>query len=382
MYDLVLQNGQVITAGDHPGGFVDIALSDGKIVKVEAGIGDAAAHRTLDLAGHLIVPGLFDIHSHIYDGVTPIGIDVAEVTFPGGVTASVDAGSCGGDTFDGFRRWIAEPSAARVFCFINLSRIGLTGLKASGELVNERYADPETTVRLLQEFPNIAVGTKIRVSRSMTGGPCAPMLKLAREVATTTGTPLMVHIGDSVEPLEEILEIVGPGDIITHCQTAKSAGLVDDSGNVRRAVIEARERGILFDSGHGLTHFDFEVGRVLLEQGLVPDSLSTDISRTTYENLAPGLLTVLNKWLALGLDLVDGIAACTARPIAALFPDATFGQIAPGFDADLAILNREEGDFVYTDSAGRSLSNDWRLTPHMTIRAGQIVWSESSATDR
>jgi dihydroorotase len=131
---------------------------------------------------------------------------------------------------------------------------------------------------------------------------------------------------------------------------------------------------VLFDSGHGRTHFDFDVAARLLEEGFPPDLLSTDISLTSARDLSPGLVTVMNKWIALRLSVPDAIQACTVRPADSLFRGALFGRLKPGWDADIAVLAQEEGDFAYSDAAGRVLRSSSRLVPAMTVRMGQLVW--------
>ncbi len=373
MFDLLLKNGSVIDPGQGIEGVLDIAVADGKIVAVRPDIPVSEAARVLNMSGSLVAPGLFDCHTHVYWGATSIGGWPDETCLPHGVTATVDGGSCGSDNFAGFKRWIVEGSRTLVFCYVNLSRIGLAGLHATGELVNQAYADPQGTLRVLQENPDVAVGVKLRLSADIVGGPCLPMLKVAREVAGEARKPLHVHIGNSLESMAEVLPLLAPGDMVTHYQTPKRNGLLDEKGQLLPQAREARERGVLFDCGHGRTHFSLEVAARLLDQGFPPDTLSTDMTLTSYAELAPGLVTVMHRWMGLGMPLTDVVRACTSRPAAALGLGEELGTLKPGMAADIAALRWEEGEFPQTDAVGGKRTLRRRLVPQLTIRAGQVV---------
>lgn len=373
MFALLLKSGTVIDPGQGIEGVLDVAVADGKIAAVGADIPASGAERVLNMSGSLVAPGLFDCHTHVYWGATSIGAWPDTICLPDGVTATVDGGSAGSDTFAAFKRWIVEGSRTRVFCYVHLSRIGLAGLQASGELVNRAYADPKGTLKILRENPEVAVGVKLRLSEDMVGGPCLPMLKVGREVAGEAGKPLHVHIGNSVESLAEILPRLAPGDMVTHYQTPKRHGLLDEKGQLLPQAREARQRGVLFDCGHGRTHFSLDVAAQLLDQGFPPDTLSTDMSITSYPHLAPGLITVMNKWLALGLTLAEVVRAVTCRPAEVLGKARELGTLKPGMTADIAVLRWEEGEFVQADAVGGKRTLTRRLAPQLTIRAGQVV---------
>ncbi|GAA4227470.1 hypothetical protein GCM10022254_15250 [Actinomadura meridiana] len=287
----------------------------------------------------------------------------------GGVTTVADGGSSGTDTFAGFHRWIVGGSRTRVLCHLNLARIGLTGLL--GELRPE-LVDPEGVARLIREHPDVIVGIKLRLSERITGGPCRPMLELGARVSAETGRPLHVHIGGTAENLTELLPLLSPGDTVTHFQTPQPNGLLDEHGILLPAAREARERGVLFDCGHGMSHFSFAVAEALLGQGFPPDTIGSDLSRRSFADLAPGLLTVMNKWLALGMPLPDVIAATTVAPASALGMSGRIGALRPGVEADLAVLTWEDGEFAYGDAVGGRRVARGRLVPVATVRAGDV----------
>ena len=373
MFDLLLTGGTVIDPGQGIEGILDIAVADGKVAALGADIPVSGAVRILNMAGSLVAPGLFDCHTHVYWGATSIGAWPDTVCLPDGVTATVDGGSCGSDNFAGFKRWIVEASRTRVFCYVHLSRIGLAGLQAVGELANPAYADPKGTLKILRENPEVAVGVKLRLSEEVMAGSCLPMLKVGRQVAGEAGKPLHVHIGNSVESMAEVLPLMARGDMVTHYQTPKRNGLLDEKGLLLPQAREARARGVLFDCGHGRTHFSFEVAQRLLDQGFPPDTLSTDMSLTSYAELAPGLITVMNRWLALGMSLAEVVRAVTSRPAELLGKGQEFGTLKPGMTADIAVLRWEEGEFQLADAVGGKRTLTRRLAPQLTIRAGQVV---------
>ncbi len=373
MVDLLLKNGTVLDPGQGINATLDVAVTGGKIEAIGPNLPVPRATRVLNMAGNLMTPGLFDCHTHVYWGATAIGGFPDEICLRDGVTATVDGGSCGSDNFAGFKRWIVEPSRTRVFCYIHLSRIGLSGLQAVGELVNPGYADPKGTLKILRENPDVVVGVKLRITDSMVGGSCLPMLKLGLEVTREAGKPLHVHIGDSVESMAEVLPLMSPGDMITHYQTPKRNGLLDSKGKLLPQAKEARQRGVIFDCGHGRTHFSLDVAAKLLDQGFPPDTISTDMSMTSFAHLSPGLITVMNRWLALGMPLHDVVRACTSRPAEVLGKGKDFGTLKPGMDADITVLRWEEGEYVYTDVVGGKRTSTRRLAPQLTIRAGQVV---------
>ncbi|MGH3239514.1 MAG: amidohydrolase family protein [Spirillospora sp.] len=365
-YDLLIKGGRVVFPGDGLDGHHDVGVRDGTVVAVEPGLDPAQATRVLDATGALVCPGLVDAHAHVYWGATSIGAWPDDVCADLGVTTVADGGSSGTDTFAGFHRWIVGGSRTRVLCHLNLARTGLTGLIPE---LRPELADPEGVARLIEEHPDTITGIKLRLSEPITGGPCRPMLELGAKVSAETGRPLHVHIGGTTEPLTELLPLLSPGDTVTHYQTPQPNGLLDEHGIVLPAAREARERGVLFDCGHGMSHFSFPVAEALLAQDFPPDTISSDLSHRSFPGLT--LLSVMNKWLALGMSLAEALKATTVTPASALGHPA-LGHLTPGAEADIAILTWENGEFTYTDALGESRTARRRLTPLATLRAGDV----------
>ena len=369
MTDLLVRGGRVLL----PNGELrraDVAVEDGTIRGIAPGLGDAST--VVDATDALVVPGLIDVHAHVHWGATTNGAWPDDVSLGGGVTTIVDAGSVGTDGLPGYARFVSGGSVARALCFVNLSRLGMAGFEAAGELLNPAYADPAGAERLLRDFPDVVVGIKVRVSRDVVGERAVETIRLARAAAAPSGSPVMVHIGGSVARIDEVLAELGPGDIVTHFQTPKPNGLLDERGRLHPAAVDARARGVLFDSGHGKTHFSYAVAERLLEEGFGPDLISTDLSATSFPVLRPGLLTVVGKWIALGLPVADALRAVT-RTAADAIRRPGLGRIEPGAPADLAVLVEVPG-VARPDVHGAVRRAERELAAVATVRDGRQVW--------
>lgn len=376
MYDLLLRNGTVVDPGQGLNQKLDVAISGGKIAAIRVGIPEQESAHALDLSGKLVMPGLVDLHVHVYPGGTALGVDPDESCLKHGVTTVLDCGSFGSDNFEGFKRWIAERSLTRVYGLINLSSLGLTGIDRVGELANMDYADPEGAARVLHSHPHLVRGLKLRATESVVGGSCLPALKLARRVADEVGVPLMVHIGGARETAPEILKWLKAGDIVTHCATPCPNGILDGAGRVFPEVWEARERGVVFDSANGRVHFTFEMARRLLDQGFLPDAISTDLTRSSAKEIVFDLLTSMMKWLALGVPLEQVIALAALRPSQILGMADVIGSLREGMEADVTVLQWKEGEFDLRDVTGEIRTIQRRLEPLVTVRAGHLHYPD------
>ncbi len=376
MFDLLLKGGLVIDPSQHLEGVLDLAVSDGRIASLETNIPAAQARRVLDARGSLVTPGLVDLHLHAYHGAVSNGAEPDRDCLKRGVTTVLDCGSSGADNFAGFKKWVADTSRTRIYCLVHLSCIGLSGILRAGELAHPAYADPEGALGVLRAHPDLAIGLKLRANEAAVGGPCLPFLKMARQVADAAAVPVMVHIGDSVETLPEILDWLRAGDIVTHCMTAKRNGLLDQKGRILPQVLEARSRGVLFDSAHGRGHFTFETAARILGQGFLPDSISTDLTSFAIAGPVYDLVTTMTKFDALGVPTPKLIELATSRPAAILGKGDQFGGLKPGMVADVAVLRWEEGEFQLVDAAGETRRVHRRLTPRFTVRAGEVVYPD------
>lgn len=376
MFDLVLKGGTVVDPSQSLHRDLDVAVSAGKIATVRADIAPSEADQTIDVSGKLVVPGLIDLHVHVYWGATALGADADRTCLRHGVTTVLDCGSFGSDNFEGFKRWIAEGCDTRVYSLVHLSSLGLVGIGKAGELANPAYADPRGAAELIRRHPDLVLGLKVRATEAVVGGSCLPALKMAREAADDVGAPLMVHIGGSKESLPQILALLKGGDIITHCFTPRPNGLLDANGRVFPEVWEARQQGVIFDCAHGRPHFSFDVATKLLDQGFPPDTISTDLTRFSATELVIDLPTVMTKCLTLGMSLSQVVDLSTRRPAEILGKSDLIGSLRPGMAADVAVLAWEEGEFPLRDGSGDTRVAQRRLAPYLTVKAGQIFYPE------
>jgi dihydroorotase len=369
-YDLLLTGGTLLDprSGRHEP--LDVAVADGRISAVGTDLPREAAARVLDARGCYVTPGLIDFHIHSYWGVNPYGFDADPVCLASGVTTAVDAGSSGSVNFLGFTRLIAERSRTRMLGFICVAQHGV--LRTTGELEDLRFADPEGAARMVGEHPTVGVGIKVRLHRSGVADHGREALRMAIQAGEASHSPIMVHIGDTAITLEEIVETLRSGDVVTHCYTPLRPSIVDERGHLREAVRRAHDRGVLFDVGHAGRHLQFELVRRAMDDGLRPDIISTDLH--TVANMPPviDLPTTMTKFLALGMDLDRVVAACTINPARAIGWQDRLGTIEVGREADLAVLEIVEAPTRLHDSTGAEMVAERRIAARWTIRRGDV----------
>jgi dihydroorotase len=372
MMDLVLRGGRVIDPASGRDEIVDIAFGGGKV----AGIGPdlrAGDAETIDARGLLVVPGLIDLHTHVYWGGTSLGVDAAEVARQSGTTTFVDAGSSGPGNFHGFRRHVIEPSPLRIIPFLNISFPGIFAFSAGvmvGECADLRLLDLRECVRVINTNRDLIAGVKVRVGRNAGGASGAAPLDMALEVGEETGLPVMAHLDNPPPSRLEVLSRLRRGDILTHCFRPFPNAPVEGDGRVREEVHEARRCGVIFDIGHGSGSFGFRTAEAMLEAGFQPDVISSDVHSLSINGPAFDQLVTMSKFLCLGMELVDVIRASTANPAAAL-GRSDIGSLAIGAVGDVSVLELAEGDFDYRDVLGESRAGRWRLKARGLIVGGR-----------
>jgi dihydroorotase len=381
MLDLVVRGGRVMDSGRGMDARLDVGVRYGRIEALAPDLTeqimptpdpDHPGTIVIDASGAIVVPGLIDLHAHVYTGVCPLTVAADESCSRAGVTTVVSAGDAGAYTIEGFRQLIVSPSRTRVLAFLHISRIGLAAYPEP-EAAALGHLDIEAAIRAVHRFPDVIVGIKVRE-----GGPDViglnglEPLRRARAVADATDLPIMVHITDSPAPLADVLALLRPGDIVTHCYTGSPDGLLE-GGSVNPAAVEARAAGILFDVGHGAGSFDLEVATTALAAGFAPDTISTDLHSLSAPDMARDLPWTMSKVIAAGMPLPDAIAAATSAPAAALRRGSSLGSLAVGRIADIAVLDAIDGRVSFSDTFGHQGTGDLQLRARATIRAG-IPW--------
>lgn len=377
MYDIVLTGGHVVDPSQNLDEVTDIAFADGTVAAVGNGLAEKAdAKETRDVSGRIVTPGLVDIHAHVYWGATYLGVEAERVARASGTTTFVDAGTAGAGTFHGFRKLIIEPCPLRIVAFLNISHAGIFGYGPGfmvGETSELRLLNTGACVKVAREHADIICGVKVRLGYNVSELVGIGALDCAIEAAEELDLPVMVHIGAPPPRRKDILERLRPGDILTHCCRMFPNAATDRDRNVRKEVEEARERGVVFDVGHGRGSFDFDVARAMVDNGFLPDVLSSDVHVQSIGGPAFDVLVTMSKFLSMGVPLSDVVAAATCNPAKAISrPD--LGSLKPGSPGDAVVLTLNEGEFEYRDSLNATFMGGRKLEPDGIIVGG--AWWE------
>ncbi len=367
-YDILLKGGTVIDPAQGLNAIRDVAIADGVIAAIDHDIPKTAAKETISVKNRYVTPGLIDIHTHVYYGVTTWGIKADNVCPTSGTTTVVDAGSASWATFPGFREFIAEPAQTNILNYIHISGIGLV-YGPVGEMYDLAYADPDRVADTLKTNRDITVGVKVRQGKSQVGNNGVEPLKLAIRAAEQAGTPVMCHIGAGV-PLPEVLELMRPGDVITHCFQGNGDNIIDDKGRIIPEVWNAQRNGVIFDVGHGAGSFHYEVAQRAMEQGFISDVISTDLHTGNIDGPVYDLPTTLSKLMHLGLSLEEVIEKATANAAKAIKRENQLGNLRIGTTADVAVLELHEGEFEYFDAHDIKFIGSQKINAAFTIREG------------
>jgi dihydroorotase len=346
-FDLLIKGGEVVDSATGYSGQRDIAIKRNRIAAIDHDIPAEAAFQVIDAAGQYVTPGLVDLHTHVYHGVTYWGINADPVAARTGVTTWLDVGSAGAFNLAGFREFIARPASVRIYALLNISAIGLTALTA--ELANLGYCDVDLCCRLVNRHRDLVLGIKARIDRNTTGTNGLEPLRRARQAADATELPLMVHIGIGPPEIQDVLALMRPGDILTHCFTGQSMRIVDAAGKIHDAARRAWDAGVVMDIGHGAGSFSFETAEALMSAGYRPDVISSDIHQLSIHGPLFDLPTCLSKFLYLGMSFPEVIRAATTRPAEILGLQQELGTLRPGAVADLALFTIARGRFPLYD---------------------------------
>jgi dihydroorotase len=370
-YDLLIKGGTVVDPGANLRTALDVGIKNGKVVRLSPNIATGTARKVLSVPGKLVTPGLIDLHVHVFDGVTEAGVNADRYCIAHGVTTAVDAGSAGFPSIAGLRKYVIDTSATRLYALLDIGALG-TVVSVKDAMKNLEWVDPQMTAKAAIANKPAVIGIKVRLSKDIAGTEDMEGLKRAREAAEASQLPMMLHIGDTNSPLPAILRLVRPGDIITHCFTPRPNGIVDQNGKILPEVLEARQRGVLFDVAHGAFHFGFDLTEKCLQQGFLPDSISTDLAGRSVNGPTYDLTTTLSKFLLLGLTLEQDLERVTSKSAHALNFGMELGTLKVGGVADISILELREGSFEFVDSLGSKRTGRQQLFGTAAIRDGKL----------
>ena len=367
MHDLVLKGGRVVDPSQGIDRVADVAFSGGKVAAIGDGLQGKDAR---DVRGRIVTPGLIDLHTHVYWGGTSLGVAAEPLARSGAVTTFVDAGSAGPGNFHGFRAHVIEPSPVRILPYLNLSYPGIYAFSQQvmvGESADLRLLDARECARVAEENRDLVLGIKVRVGRGTSNELGNMPLEMALEVAEEIGMPIMAHLDNPPPSRKDVLKLLRPGDILTHCFRPFPNAPATADGLVREEVLEARARGVIFDIGHGGGSFGFKTTRAMLANGFLPDVISSDVHILSINGPAFDLLTTMSKFLVLGLDLPTVIRLSTSNAAAAI-RKPELGTLKPGSVGDASILELRDGSFEYLDVIGEKVVGKQRL-----LAAGVVV---------
>jgi len=379
-YDLLIQGGEVIDPGQSLRGKRDIAIFHGRISAVEAQIPADKAKAVIAAAGKLVLPGLVDMHAHVYPQATAAGLPPDELVPFAATTTYVDAGTAGASNFSGFHHWVINQNRTRIFAFLNISSIGLAGVPI-GELLNIDYADVELAAKTLAENAGLLLGIKVRESDiknnrglNIVGDNGLEPLRRAIKAAEMSGVPgarVMCHIGGAPGKLSDLLDLLRPGDVLTHSYSGAGNNVVDTNGKLVPGALEAKKRGVHIDVGHGGSSFNFRIAEAAIKQGLTPDSISSDVWTASVNTPGmPFLPWVMSKFLALGLPLEKVVELATVAPAKVIGRVPGLGTLQPGAPADISIVELVEGSVKLVDTQKNEITGKAYLKPFETVRAG------------
>ena len=378
--DILLKGGHVIDPKNKIDGVMDVAIVNGKIAQVATSIPATNATKVIDVKGLYVTPGLIDMHSHAFHGTDVdsylanglTGLPPDGFTFRSGITTIVDAGSSGWRNFRQFKKQTIDKSQTRVLALLNIAG---TGMYSRYEEQDTMDMNPEMAANMIKKlFPEIIVGIK---AAHYWGG--FTQVDRAVEAGKLANVPVMVDFGEHDPPnsIKDLFFVhLRPGDIFTHTYSygpKNRETVVDENGKVKPFVFEAQKRGIIFDVGHGGGAFSWRQAIPAMQQGFLPNVISTDLHTQSMNAGMKDLANVISKFLAMGMSLQDAITRSTWNP-ANVINRKELGNLSPGTEADVAVFNLKKGDFGFLDIRNVQFKGKQKLEAELTIRAGKVVW--------
>lgn len=382
-YDLLVK-GHVLDPGSGLDGPMDIGITGGRIAAIGPDLDATGARRVLDVRGRdrYVVPGLIDIHTHVAHGATTAGVgmgccDPDVVGVGSGVTTLVDAGSVGVANIGVFPAHILPKARTRVTVFVNAGRHAHT-MPGPADFATLDDLDATAVAKCVEHNPGLVGGVKVRLVGELVTERGEDVVRRSKAMAREHGVPLMVHIGDMkaaqrprVERMGEVtrylLDALDPGDVLTHLCTPNPGGVMD----FLKLIDEARARGVVLDPAVGMGNFGYAVAREQAERGLMPDTISSDV--TAMGQSFHSLVECMAKFMAVGYTFTDVVAMTTGRAAAAIGRQDDLGAVAVGREADLTVLDLVRGDFVFTDTTKATFTGEHGIVPVHTVRAGELV---------
>ncbi|HEV7717914.1 MAG TPA: amidohydrolase/deacetylase family metallohydrolase [Arsenicitalea sp.] len=345
---------------------------DGRIADLGIALAVGDEVKIIDAKGSYLSPGWTDLHAHVWHGGTDISIRPEAGGAPRGVTTIVDAGSAGEANFHGLREFIIEPARENIFAFLNMGSIGLVACNRVSELQDMRSIDIDRTIAVVEANRDVIVGIKVRASAVITGGWDMAPVKLAKKLGRVLKLPLMVHVGEPPPLYDDVIAVLGAGDIVTHCFNGKAGGSILEDEDLYQLVEQAADRGVILDVGHGGASFSFDVARAALSRGLKPQTISTDLHLRSIDGSVWDLATTMSKLLSLGMGFEDVIVASSTAPKRAINRPAD-NLLEKGKPAEFTIFDLVDEPITVKDSQGAVSELKQMFEPRFAILGAEAV---------
>jgi dihydroorotase len=372
-FDILIKNGEVCDPSRNFRQRADVAMADGKIAAIEENIPAELGLDVIDASTVFVVPGLVDLHTHCFFGGSSISVDADPVSARSGATTWVDAGSFSAGQVIGFRRLNVETSQTRLFGYVHL----YPDLRNPDvDVVKYVRSGIKRTAEAVQANSDIVLGVKVYAGTNMNGRYSLDFMKIARELGDQFKVPLMVHVSFAPPEIHQVLELMRAGDILTHCNNGHTLGIVDSGysetlGKLKPGVRDARDRGIIFDVGHGAGSFNFNAARTAIHNGFLPDCISTDLHQGCINGPTYDLPTTMSKYLYLGLSFEDVLLRSTYNPAKVIGRLPGMGTLNVGGPADVALLELQAGEFRLADCQNNVATVRQRIVSRLTISRGK-----------
>lgn len=380
--DFIIRGGRVMDPYTAVDGIRDVVIQNMKIVDPQGE--NVECDHVIDASGCIVAPGLIDFHTHIfYEGsgscLRP------DLMIAQGTTAAVDAGSAGTVTYEAFYKTVVAQSAIRIKSFLTTYSGGQLDFKLCEDFNPELINLPRME-RVIDKYRDNILGLKIRLSKGVVPDDkgleyLKRIVELAGELDRKLGTSLRVCVHTTNAPITagELADCLRPGDIFCHCYQGMGNTIVLEDGGISPQILEARKRGVIFDAANGRGNFGVETAKRALAAGFLPDIISSDltIDKLNIPPYAKNLLSVMAKYITMGMDLMDVLRAVTATPAKIMGMEGKIGTLKPGADADIVILKQKQKTFVQKDFKDEELVSNTLFVPQMTMCAGEINFCQT-----
>ena len=386
--DLLITGGSLLNTDTATLAKGDVAIRGDRIIAIEDVPDNYVPARRIDATGLVVTPGIIDLHTHVAGGlrrssphVEDMMQDADTAGIHSGVTTLLDAGSCGVANIGGLVNHVIPNAKTRVLALLNVGSLGVNRIP---EVTSAIDIEHDAAVETIDARRDVIIGVKARmVSPGITelayGLPSA-----AKGIANDAGVRLMVHMGDTTGQSDEaasaapkiLAELLTEGDIVTHSFTGARGGLIGDDRELLSEALDARQRGVKFDIGVGGRNFSFDAAKRVLDGGLVPDTISSDVTiNSRFAGTSFSQVDCIGKVISLGISLEQALVMSTSNPAAILGPEneRMLSCMAPGTDADLTLLRVHEGEWEFIDGDGNTNIGPYALEPVSCIRAGQVM---------